>query len=473
MKKAHFIGICGTGMSAVAMLLVEQGWEVTGSDEGFYPPISDYLKESGIPCAAGYAAENIPAGADMIVIGKHAKLVPESNEEVRAAFASGIPIRSFPEVLQQLTSGTKNYVVTGSFGKSTCSSIAGWTLMHAGKDPSYFIGAISYNLPTSSRTGRGDAFILEGDEYPSANWDDTSKFLYYNAHTVLLTSCAHDHVNVFPTLEDYLQPYIRLLRGLPANGLLVACADGENVADVLRRAGREATTYSLHPGKADWWAEEITRGDLTRFRLIHRGFEVARLESVLLGDHNVQNMVGVAAFLLGNQAVTPEELGAAFRAFTGVRRRLELKTPNSQVRVYEDFGSSRDKALAGLQAMAAQFPGRRMLVVFEPHTFSFRNRSALGWYDDLFALADRVFVYQPPTHGAGTHEQLTHQEIVEAIRRSGKPAEGVTSTEDLLAHLDPILDPADVVLLITSGDLGGSIGAVAELANSRFPVNRT
>ena len=143
MRKAHFIGICGAGMSAVAALLVEQGWQVSGSDEGFYPPVSDYLRAREIPCRTGYAAGNIPPDAEMIVIGKHAKLVSETNDEVRAALQSGIPVRSFPEVLHQLTTETKNLVVAGSFGKSTCSSLAAWTLVHAGKDPSYFIGAIS------------------------------------------------------------------------------------------------------------------------------------------------------------------------------------------------------------------------------------------------------------------------------------------------------------------------------------------
>lgn len=226
--KAHFIGICGAGMSATAKLLKEAGWGISGSDEGFYPPISIYLEKNNLPCTPSYSANNIPDDANIIVIGKHAKLVPEENEEVMAAFASGKPIKSFPEVLHQLTAETKNFIIAGSFGKSTCASLAAWILTHAGKDPSYFIGAVPLDLPTNAHLGKGDTFILEGDEYPSANWDKRSKFLLYNAQTVLLTSAEHDHLNVFPTLESYLEPYVELGLQLPPEAIFVACLDGEN-----------------------------------------------------------------------------------------------------------------------------------------------------------------------------------------------------------------------------------------------------
>ena len=141
MKKVHFIGICGAGMSGVAKLLVDQGVVVTGSDEGFYPPISDYLTKHHIPCTPHYSADNIPSDADYIVIGKHAKLTQDENEEVRAAFASGIPILSFPQVLELLTKERNRIVVAGSYGKSTCASIASWVLLESNKNPGFFIGA--------------------------------------------------------------------------------------------------------------------------------------------------------------------------------------------------------------------------------------------------------------------------------------------------------------------------------------------
>ncbi len=470
MKKAHFIGICGKGMSAVAKLLIDTGWQVSGSDEGFYPPISTYLEENNIPCTPHYAAGNIPPDVDVIIIGKHAKLVAEENEEVAAAFGSGKPVKSFPEILNELTAATNNYVIAGSFAKSTCAALTTWALVHAQKDPSYFIGALSLNLPTNAHLGSGPTFVLEGDEYPSANWDDNAKFLYYNANTVLLTSCEHDHVNVFPTVASYLEPFIQLIMQLPPQAKLVACLDGENVAKVLEKTGYQAITYSLHNKHADWRAESIKHdGAITRFDLLFRNQKITRLESHLLGDHNVQNMIGVAAWLLSNEALSPDELQGAFREFRGVAGRLELKTTKSSIPVYEDFGSSRPKAKAGFTSLRQHFPDKRIIAIFEPHTFSWRNRAALAWYNDLFDEVDIAFIYQPPTHGAATHDQLTQAEIVQAVKESGKEAYAVTSKEDLLDQLKSKLQPTDLIVMSTSGDLGGSIETVTNYVTSNFP----
>ena len=224
--KAHFTGLCGAGMSAVAKILLDAGWEVTGSDEGFYPPISEVISRYGIPCAVGYRAENIPLAADWIVIGKHARLVPEENEEVAAALASGKRVLSFPEALAELRGTRETLVVAGSFGKSSCTALMAHVLRHAGKDPSYFIGAEALDFPDNGHLGHGALFVLEGDEYPAANWDNRSKFLFYGASALLLTSGEHDHVNVFPTLASYLAPFETLVEQLPTEGLIVASWTG-------------------------------------------------------------------------------------------------------------------------------------------------------------------------------------------------------------------------------------------------------
>lgn len=457
-------------MSAVAKLLKESGWDITGSDEGFYPPVSTYLQENHIPCVSHYAASNIPKDADVIVIGKHAKLVPEENAEVKAAFDSGIPVKSFPEILNKLTQDKKNYVVAGSFGKSTCVTLASWILTHAEKDPSYFIGAIPLDLPSNAHVGKGDSFVLEGDEYPSANWDTNSKFLYYNPSTVLLTSCEHDHVNVFPTIGSYLEPFAQLLMELSPQSEIVACLDGKNIVQVLAKNGRHATLYSFNNQNADWYAKNVTRkGMTTSFDLIFRTAKVVRLETTLLGDHNIQNIVGVSAWLLTNKAVTIDELAAAIKDFTGVKRRMELKTPNSRLPIYEDFGSSRAKAVAGITTVRKQFPDKRIICLFEPHTFSWRNRASLPWYDDLFDQVDTVYVYQPPTHGAETHDQLSLDEIVDRIKATGKETYGVNTGEQLMAQLTRTLNPdTDLILIETSGDLGGAIESITQYVQETF-----
>ena len=462
MSKVHFIGICGAAMSAVALLLKQRGWSVSGSDEGFYPPISDFLRQAGIPFVTGYAAENILADTQMIVIGKHARLVPELNAEVAAAFASGIRICSFPDVLQELTQASENYVIAGSFGKSTSTALMAWILTQAGKDASYLVGALSPSLAGNSYAGSGPQFVLEGDEYPSANWDPSSKFLHYNADRLLLTSCEHDHFNVFPTLNEYLAPYKKLV-AQPRLKSIVACSDGAHVPEVLKSATAPITYYSASDSLANWFAQDISQhGSENTFTLIHDSQSVIGLTTKLLGRHNVQNIVGVSALLLGCNSVTPAELQAGVASFQGVTRRLELKTPTGCVPLYEDFGSSRAKLIAGLQAVRLQYPTRRLHVVFEPHTFSFRSRSALSWYDDMFALADAVYVFEPPLHGAGTNEQLSLQEIVDRITASGVQAQSFTDKNQLPAAIGKLDSTKDVVLVETSGGIGGSIPFLTE-----------
>jgi UDP-N-acetylmuramate: L-alanyl-gamma-D-glutamyl-meso-diaminopimelate ligase len=467
-KKAHFIGIAGKGMSGVALLLREAGYEISGSDESFYPPVSDYLARAGIAFFDGYKKENIPADADLIVIGKNAKLVPEENEEVKAAFESGIAIKSFPDLLEELSKGKETLMVAGSYGKSTCTALLAWCLMQAGKDPSYFVGEITKGFDAHAKLGKGETFVLEGDEYPSANWDERSKFLHYNPRNVLLTSATHDHVNVYPTHEDYLKPFRQLVSILPADGMMVV-NDEPFARRVAEGFGGKRVEYGLHE-RNEWHAADIAYGLPTTFDLMHNGKKVATLSTKLLGAHNIENIVGISAMLLEKHLLEPEELAAGVAGFEGVKRRMELLSPNSKVPVLEGFGSSYEKARSAIAGMRLHFPTRHLVVVFEPHTFTWRNRAALEQYDTAFDGADRVYIYEPARQGAGTHAQLTQEEIVERVRGAGVTVEPIRTVDEGLRR---ILDEAgenDAILLLTSGDLGGLIKSIPAEVEKRFPA---
>jgi UDP-N-acetylmuramate: L-alanyl-gamma-D-glutamyl-meso-diaminopimelate ligase len=468
-SKAHFIGIAGKGMSATALLLRQMGVRITGSDEGFYPPVSDYLKNENIPFAAGYRKENIPDDTDVVVIGKNAKLVPESNEEVRAAMESGKPVRSFADLLHDLTVDSETIVVAGSYGKSTCTALLAWCLKSAGKDPSYFIGEITNGLDRHAHRGQGKTFVLEGDEYPASNWDDRSKFLLYNARNVLLTSATHDHINVFPTHAEYLAPFRTLLGSLPADGLLIVNSSEPHARALAKNLACRIVFYALDD-RAHWHAANIERGAETGFDLMRGGERIIRLSTRMLGDHNIDNIVGVSAMLLEKELLTPGELSDGIRTFQGVKRRMELLSPASKVPVYEGFGSSYEKARSAIVATKLHFPDRRLIIVFEPHTFTWRNRAAIAAYDDVFAGASRIFIFEPASQGAATHAQLTQHEIVARTRAANFDAEAINEADDALQRLSSILNQDDVVLLLTSGELGGLIRRIPELVEAKFPL---
>jgi UDP-N-acetylmuramate: L-alanyl-gamma-D-glutamyl-meso-diaminopimelate ligase len=466
-KNVHFIGIAGKGMSATALLLRQLGCRISGSDDGFYPPVSDYLVRAQIPFSKGYKKEHIPANADVIVIGKNAKLTPEENEEVRAAFASGKPVRSFPDILEELADGTETIVVAGSYGKSTCTALLAWCLVHAGKDPSFFIGEVTNGFDAYAHLGKGGVFVLEGDEYPSANWDDRSKFLRYRPRNILLTSATHDHVNVFPTHEQYLSPFRALLKLLPADGLLVA-NKGEQFARTLADAhAGQKLFYALDD--ATWHAANVRYGERTSFDLMREWKKILSLATTQLGAHNVENIVGVSAMLLEKGLLTPPQLAAGIASFQGVKRRLDRKSQKTSVPIFEGFGSSYEKAKSAISAIRQHFPDRRLTVVFEPHTFSWRNRNALAWYDDVFAGASKVFIYEPAAQGASTHAQLSQDEILTRVKKTGVDAEAIADPRDL-ANIDRQMHKNDVILLLTSGNLGGLIETIPRLAEQKFPL---
>ncbi len=466
-KKVHFIGICGVGTSGVAKLLQDKGYEVTGSDEGFYPPVSDYLEKIKIPISVGYRKENVPSDVLFVVIGKNAKLVPETNEEVRYVFENNIPVKSFPEVLQELTKDTHNIVCAGSYGKSTCTSIMTWCLSRAEKDPSFFIGALPLNLPYTSHAGKSKVFILEGDEYPSSNTDPSSKFLYYNAHDVLLTSVEHDHVNVFETQEAFSKTFVSLISSIPSDGLLVAHNDDKEIQKIVRYASSSVVTYGFE-GDADWTASNVVYGERSSFDLLHHNEKIISLSTTLLGQHNVENIVGVSAMLLEKGLLTPEELRDGVATFEGIVRRLDKKTKTSSVPVYEGFGSSYTKAKAAIDAMKLHFPHKRLVVIFEPHTFSWRNKRYIHHYDTIFRETDKVLIYKPAEQGSATHEQLTQEEILKQINNADVHAEGVSNEKDGLDFVEREIMDGDVVLLLTSGNLDGMVQSIPRLLDEKF-----
>jgi UDP-N-acetylmuramate: L-alanyl-gamma-D-glutamyl-meso-diaminopimelate ligase len=464
MKQVHLIGLCGVGMSATALLLKEAGWEVTGSDAECYGPPLDILARGGLTPLIPYSPANIPAEVDCFVIGRNAKLNPEENEEVRAALATGKPIYSFPQMLGELTKDRQNVVVAGSYGKSTTTSLIAHILRHAGVDAGYFIGAEPSSLPAPASMGTDPVFVLEGDEYPSAHDDARSKFLHLHPRDVVLTSIVHDHVNVFPTFADYQRPFRELLALVPEDGLVVVCADEPGALGMAQIAPVTIVPYGVESGS--YRATNIEYGETTRFTLLCPDEADIELTTTQLGRHNVEDIVGACAYVLVRKLVSREQLPDAVASFGGVRRRLDNIAPGSSVPVYEGFGSSYEKARAAIAAIRLHYPEKRLVIVFEPHTFGWRNRANLPWYDDVFAGANLVLVAPPEIQGAATHEQLTHEEIMKRINAAGVHAHPYDALHP--EHAVDALTAGDVVLILTSGSLEGSLPEFAPLVTKRF-----
>lgn len=466
--KAHFIGICGKGMSGLAIMLKQKRFIVTGSDEDFYNPVASLLKKNKISFFTSYKKENIPPDADFIVIGNHAKLVPEINEEVKAAFASGVTIKSLPESIGDLIKEKENTVIVGSFGKSTMTALVSFALSLAKLDPSYFIGATPLDFKQNARLGKGKDFILEGDEYPSANWDQTSKFLYMRPTNAIFISGEHDHINIFPTEENYVKPYEKFVRLLPKKGLLVACKSGKNVEKISKLSKARIIYYGLYDKKS-YHPENIVYATTTSFDLYKNKKKIVSLETTLLGKHNIENIIGASAFLLEKKLIGKDILKKAIRNFKGLSGRLDLKTEKSSVLVYEGFGSSYSKAKSVFDALKLHFPNRNLTTIFEPHTFSWRNRGLKKWYEGIFNTSSNVIILPPPEHGKDTHDQMSFEEIETEVKKNNPNTCVAKNEKEVLDLLVKIVKNNEVIALVSSGSLLGLTSSVPKLMEKMFP----
>ena len=439
-------------MSAAALMLRDAGNDVSGSDAEAFPPMSTYVESLGFPFHHSFDAANLPQDLDVLVLGASAKLGGADNPEVAEARRRGVSVTTFPEMVGEATRGRLNTVVAGSFGKSTCSALMAHVLKVAGRDAGWMIGAISPSLPATGHWGSAPEVVLEGDEYIVAPADRRSKFVLYHPRDVLLTSLVHDHVNVFPTFADYEAPFRELLRLAPADGLLVA-REHPAIRAIAGEAASRIVWYDTARCEG-WWAQDVVYDEITRFTLVRPDGGKLALSTALLGEHNIENIVGVSAYLLERGLVSEAALQAAVASFGGIRRRLDRLTAHSVVPVIEGFGSSYEKARSAIEALLLHYPHRPLTVVFEPHTFSWRSRDALAWYDTVFEGAARVLVVPPPTHGAQTHHQSTFDEILTRVAATGIPVEGVRTAEEAIAALRG-LKGDEVVLLLSSGPLLG------------------
>ncbi|MDP9249558.1 MAG: Mur ligase family protein [bacterium] len=467
-NKIHLIGISGAGMSALAVLLKEAGFKVSGSDDESFEPVAGLLKRNKISFHENYRPENIPGDVNLVVIGKHAGLSERDNVETREAIRRDLPIKSLPEMLALLSNRTENLVIAGSFGKSTLSALVAWCLVRGKKDPSYFIGAIPLDLKNSSHLGRGGEFVLEGDEYPSSNWDNTSKFLHLKPNAVLLISALHDHVNMFPTEKSYVATYKKLVAKIPAKGLLVYAKNAKNTKEVARHSKCRTLSYSVDDKKSDWFAENLKYGKVTSFDLIRKGKKIIKIETKLLGRHNIENIVGAAAFLLESNLpaqagkISPPVFAGAVKSFSGIKRRIELKNPKGTIPVYDGFGSSYEKARAIFDALHLHFPDKRIVAVFEPHAFSWRNKKFLPWYKNIFKGVDEVIILPATSRGPKGPGEISTSEIWREAKKHF-PVRTARNEKETLKILQKIVRDGDVIALISSGPMFGLTESVPKI----------
>jgi UDP-N-acetylmuramate: L-alanyl-gamma-D-glutamyl-meso-diaminopimelate ligase len=443
-KKFHFLGICGTAMASVAAALKERGFKVTGSDENVYPPMSTFLQEKGVSLKEGYRAENIPADADVVVIGNAMK---RGNPEVEAVLNRKLLYLSLPEVLKNyFLRGRHNLVVTGTHGKTTTTALLTWIMEKAGRKPGYVIGGLPKNLGQGARLNDSKYFVIEGDEYDSAFFDKRSKFIHYLPELLIINNIEFDHADIFNDLDEIKLSFRRLLNIVPRNGMVLVNGDDANCVEVAKDCLAQMIEVGFSKNCAQRIRDVASSAEGSRFKLGDEMFEIP-----LVGEFNVHN-AAMAAMAARFYDVPRAKIDSAFKTFSGIARRQELRGEARGVKVIDDFGHHPTAIANTLEALRHRYRGNRLWAIFEPRSNTTRRAVFQQQLPDALKLADGVFIAQvAKLEQIPEEERLNPERVVAAIAKAGRPAFYEQNADAIVDRIVPMLRPNDVVAVFSNG----------------------
>jgi UDP-N-acetylmuramate: L-alanyl-gamma-D-glutamyl-meso-diaminopimelate ligase len=440
-------------MASLAGLLRARGHELSGSDQDVYPPMSTQLEALGIPILSPYAESNVPADADLVVIGN---ALSRGNPEVEVVLERRQRFTSLPAILaEEFLRARQSLVVAGTHGKTTTTSLLAFLLQRAGLEPSFLIGGVPVDFERSYRLGGGPHFVIEGDEYDCAFFDKRPKFVHYLPNVAIIGNVEYDHADIYPDLAAVQLAFVRLMQVVPRSGLLIAGSESPALQEILKHARCRVETFGLHAG-ADWRAVGVRSGPAGAcFRLIHEGRDEGELTLSLAGEHNVRN--ALAALAAASEAgVDLDVARSALAAFQGVKRRLELRGEVAGVCVYDDFAHHPTAVAATLAALRSSGGDGRLVAVFEPRSYTSRTRVFQDDFARAFAGADHVVVAAAHLPGKVPEGQrISEPELVAGIRASGCDAVFIPAVDEIVAHLALTLRPGDRVAILSNGGFGG------------------
>ena len=446
--RVHLIGVCGTAMGTLAAMLHEKGFDVRGSDHNVYPPMSDFLEAQGITLLQGYDAAHITPDLDLVVIGN---AISRGNPELEEVLDRKIRYCSLPEAIRDhFLWGARSIVIAGTHGKTTTTSLAGWMLTAAGADPSVLIGGIAENFDSSYRLGGGRDFVIEGDEYDSAFFDKTAKFLKYLPDIAVVANIEYDHADIYADLEAIRVAFRRLVTLIPRRGFLLLGADNAEAAALRTMAKCRVETFGLSEG-ADWRAYDLHAQPAgMTFGVRYAGAPFGRFEVALLGEHNVRN--ALAAIAVGHATgLAAGVLADALKSFKGVRRRLQLRGIARDVAVYDDFAHHPTAIAETLAGVRSAFPERRLWAIFEPRSATSCRRVFQNEFARAFAAADETVIAAVFRSNLPESERLSGDELVAAMRAAGGRARHIHTVDDIVRTVAGEAQPGDLVIIMSNG----------------------
>jgi UDP-N-acetylmuramate--alanine ligase len=443
MTRIHLIGIGGTGLSAIARVLLEMGYTVSGSDRVESPFTRD-LQSAGVTISIGHRPENVH-GADLVV---RSSAVLDDNPEVIAARALRILVLKRADFLGSLMDGKTSIAIAGTHGKTTTTSMIAWILSALGQDPSFIVGGVLANLGVNARAGKGDTFVIEADEYDRM-------FLGLKPSIEVVTNIEYDHPDCYPTPADFQAAFVEFMYHLTADGTLVACAEDPGVRDLMGKAkklGKTVIPYGLLPStdlgqSLDVYTNVLAPNEIGGFTFNASVLgNPTTVELQVPGTYNVRNaLAALTVTQLLNLSLA--DAARALNQFTGTGRRFEVRGESNGIVIIDDYAHHPTEIRATLAAARTRYPSRRIWAVWQPHTYS-RTQTLFNEFVDAFADVDEVIVTE--IYAAREPKQdFSSKQVVDAMTR---PAHFIAGLSEVSNYLIKNLRPGDALLVLSAGD---------------------
>lgn len=438
-QHVHFIGIGGTGLSAIARLLLESGYRVSGSDQ-HYSPLAQAVEKAGARVYQEHRAENI-AAPDFVI---RSSAIPDDNPEVLAARQASIPVLKRADFLGRLMEDRLGVAVAGSHGKTTTTAMLAWALTYLGQQPSFICGGDIANLGVNARAGDGTAFVIEADEYDYM-------FLGLKPRIAVITNVEHDHPDIFPTPESFRQAFLDFVRLLPSDGILLAFEDDPGAAEIYATAdGIQKRTYSLASRAADYAVENShanRRGGFD-FTALRDGETLTHVSLQVPGRHNVANALAVLA-VVDQMQLSVAEAAQALGEFIGAGRRFQVVGEMDGITLIDDYAHHPTEIRATLAAARARYPAHRIWAIWQPHTYS-RSKLLFDEFVAAFDEADQILITEIYRSREAVDPNFSSAQFVTALQRES--ARYVPDLDAAVAYLSDHLLTGDVVLVLSAGD---------------------
>jgi len=442
----HLMGVCGTAMASLAVLLKERGFQITGSDQNVYPPMSTFLEQKGVTIMEGYRPENLHPRPDFVVVGN---VISSHFPEAKALMEMGIPYGSLPETMGDFVIEDRHSVVVcGTHGKTTTTSMASWVAEQAELQPGFLIGGLAKNFGTSFQNPKGEWFVIEGDEYDSAFFSKVPKFTYYKPKTAILTSVEFDHADIYPNMDGILKAFQSLMTTLDPEGLLLYNAEDRNIAKLLPSYPGRTVSYGWSVG--DWSLEnlEMDRKGMS-FQVNYKNRGQERIQLPMFGSYNALN--ALAVYALAKTLDWKVDLRSAFQNFQGIRRRQEVIGEPQGRLIIEDFAHHPTAVSGTLQSFQKIKGQGRVVAIFEPRSATSRRNYFQDQYQKALSFADTAYVCRPYDRESLGDEAMD----VDALCKGLEDGHAFEKVEDILGPIRENTRPGDIIVIMSNGGFQG------------------